>query len=143
MNTQEYRGIRMADAASGQTMVEFCAVATALFLLMFGLMSLGAAVYSYNTVSNATREAVRYAIVHSPTSPNPATNSEIQQVAIRYAVGLGLKDEDVSVSWPTDPNDTKKSDAQVEISYPYHVKIPFLSPVSLNLTSTSRMMVSQ
>jgi Flp pilus assembly protein TadG len=128
---------------SGQTMVEFSAVATVLFLLMFALMSLGTAVYSYNTVSSATREAVRYAIVHSPTSQDPATDSQIQQVAIDYAVGLGLKDGDVVVSWPTDPINTKKTDAQVQISYPYQVKIPFLKPVSVNLTSTSRMMVSQ
>jgi Flp pilus assembly protein TadG len=124
-------------------MVEFSAVATVLFLLMFGLMSLGAAVYSYNTVSNATREAVRYAIVHSPTSPDPVSDSQIQQVAINYAVGLRLKNSDVVVSWPVDPINTKKSDAQVQISYPYQIKIPFLSPVSVNLTSTSRMMVSQ
>lgn len=134
---------RTVDSNSGQTMTEFCGVATVLFLLMFGLMDLGSAVYSYNTVSNATREAVRYAIVHSPTSANPASTSEIRQVAINYAVGLGLTDGDISVSWPTDPYDTKKSDAEVQITYPYEIKIPFLSTVSVNLTSTSRMMVSQ
>lgn len=124
-------------------MTEFCGVAVVLFLLMFGLMSLGSAVYSYNTISNATREAVRYAIVHSPTGPNPASTSDIQQVAINYAVGLGLTDNDVSVSWPTDAYDNKKLDAEIQISYPYKIKIPFVSTVSVNLTSTSRMMVSQ
>jgi Flp pilus assembly protein TadG len=130
-------------SCTGQSAVEFCVVATVLLLLMFGLMSLGTAVYCYNTVSNASREAVRYAIVHSPTSSDPVSDSEIQQVAINYAVGLGLRDSDVAVSWPTDPINTKKTDIQVQISYPYQVKIPFLKPVALNLTSTSRMMVSQ
>jgi Flp pilus assembly protein TadG len=143
MSLQNYLPNRWTANCAGQSVVEFCGVATLLFMLMFGLMSLGTAVYSYNTVSNATREAVRYAIVHSPTSPDPASDSQIQQVAINYAVGLGLKDSDVVVSWPTDPINTKKTDAQVQISYPYQIKVPFLSPVAVNLTSTSRMLVSQ
>jgi Flp pilus assembly protein TadG len=124
-------------------MAEFAAVATGLFLLMFGLMSLGSAVYAYNTVSNATREAVRYAIVHSPTSPDPASTSEIQQVAIDYAVGLPLTADDITVTWPSDSANSKKTDAQVQVSYPYQISIPFMSPITVTLTSTSRMLVSQ
>lgn len=134
---------RIWDSDSGQTLAEFSGVATVLFLLMFGLMELGYAVYSYNTVSSATREAVRYAIVHSPTSADPATTAQIQQVAINYAVGLRLDRDDISVSWPTDPYDNKKSDVEIQINYPYRIQIPFLSPLSVNLSSTSRMMVSQ
>ncbi len=118
-------------------------IATVLFLLTFGIMTLGSAVYSYNTISNAAREAVRYAVVHSSSSANPATTDQIQQVALNYAVGLNLKESDVKVTWPADPNQGMRSDAQVQISYTYNLKIPFMSRVALGLTSTSRMLVSQ
>jgi Flp pilus assembly protein TadG len=138
-----HMGNRLRGSGAGQAMVEFAGAATTLFLLMFGLMTLGSAVYSYNTMSNAAREAVRYASIHSPTSAVPATTSQIQQVALNYAVGLGLKSSDIVVTWPTDPNIIKKSDAQVSISYTYNLKIPFMKKAALSLSSTSRMLVSQ
>lgn len=124
-------------------MAEFAWSATAFLLLMFGLMQMGLAVYNYNTACAAAREAVRYAIVHSPTSPNPATTSQIQQVAINYAPALNLTSSDISVSWPADPNLPSLKDARVAISYNYQLEIPFLSTVTLTLTSSSQMLVSQ
>src|SRR5258708_6028793 len=133
--------------SAGQAATEFAMIATVLFLLMFGLMTLGSAVYSYNTISSAAREAVRYAAVHSATSLDPATgagDTRIQQKALDYAQGVKLALTDVTVSWPADPNPRMKlPDAQVQISYTYNLKIPFMSPVALALTSTSRMLVSQ
>jgi Flp pilus assembly protein TadG len=134
---------RRCKSQAGQELVEFATVTTAFLLLMFGLMYLGSAVYYYNTLSSAAREAVRYAIAHSPTSPAPATTKQIQQVAINDATGLDPTVLTVDVSWPTDPNLPLKQDAQVKVSYQYKVRIPFLDQVSFNLTSTSRMLVSQ
>jgi Flp pilus assembly protein TadG len=140
---------RSLAEAGGQALVEFATIATSLFLLLFGLMFVGNAVYRYNTMSNAAREAVRYAIVHSPTSPNPATNDQIRQVAINYATGVNLTANDITVTWPKDPNinnitnKTDAYDAQVQISYSYSLNVPFLNAVTWNLTSTSRMLVSQ
>lgn len=129
---------------AGQTMVEFALSAMLLLLLLFGIMEMGLAVYNYNTVSSAAREAVRYAIVHSPTSASPATTSQIQQLTINYAPALNLTPADISVSWPTDPHILpSQDDAQVTISYTYQFQIPFLSPVALKLTTTSQMLVSQ
>lgn len=133
----------LKSSSAGQAAAEFGLVATGLFLLIFALMSLGSAVYDYNTLSSAAREAVRYATIHSPTSADPATPDQIKQVAINYAQGMDIEKSDVSVSWPTDPNITIKKDAQVTVSYTYKLKIPLMSPVALDLTSTSRMLVSQ
>ncbi len=143
MNTRAHPRRGSSASGSGQTMVEFAAIATVFLLIVFGVMSLGIAVYSYNTISNAAREAVRYAVVHSPTSSNPATTTQIQQVAINYATALNLAQTDIVVSWPPDPNIATRTDAQVQISYPYQLNIPFLGPVTLTLASTSRMLVSQ
>ena len=144
---------RLRASGAGQAMVEFAMIATALFLLMFGLMTVGSAVYAYNTMSNAAREAVRYAIVHSATSAKPATDAQIQQVALDYAVGLNLTRGDnsttgnVRVSFPVDPRfknaNPIRYDAQVTVSYTYNLSIPFMSPIALNLSSTSSMLESQ
>jgi Flp pilus assembly protein TadG len=134
---------KLRNSRAGQELVEFAAVTTAFLLLVFGLMYLGSAVYYYNTLSSAAREAVRYAIAHSPTSAAPATTQQIQQVAINDAAGLNPKELTVEVSWPSDPNLPLKKDAQVQVSYEYKVSIPFLNQVTFNLTSTSRMLVSQ
>ncbi len=135
--------------ARGDFLIEFAAVATALFVTIFGLMFIGDAVYRYNTLSNAAREAVRYAVVHSPTSPNPATTAQIQQVAINYAAGFALASNDITVTWPSDPNiknianKAAAYDAQVQITYTYTLRVPFMKATPLTLTSTSRMLVSQ
>jgi Flp pilus assembly protein TadG len=128
---------------SGQTTIEFALTATVLFMMFFGIILLSWDVYQYNMVSSAAREAVRYAIVHSPTGPNPATTAQIQQVAINYAPALKLTTSDVAVSFPADVNLPSKTDAEVAITYPYKFQIPFLPAISVTLTSTSHMLVSQ
>ncbi|HEY1850308.1 MAG TPA: TadE/TadG family type IV pilus assembly protein [Candidatus Binataceae bacterium] len=132
-----------SSEARGQTMVEFAMVASVFLLLLFGIMQMALTVYNYNTVCSAAREAVRYAIVRSPTSPNPATTAQIQQVAINTAVGLNTSQLTIAVSWPADANLPTQSDARVKVSYQYQLKIPFFSPVTMTLASTSQMLVSQ
>ena len=130
-------------ARPGQALAEFAMVATVFFMLIFAIMETCLAVYNYNMISSAAIQATRYAIVHSPTSANPATTSQIQQVAINAAPALALSSSNITVSWPTDPNLPSKQDAQIQISYNYKLKIPFLSPITLTLTGTSQMLVSQ
>ena len=128
---------------SGQALAEFTIAATVFILLLFGVMELALGVYYYNTVSSAAREAVRYAIVHSPTSANPATNAQIQAVATNYAVNMNPANLSVSVNWPADANLPSQSDAQVQVSYNYQLRVPFLSPITMTVSSTSQMLVSQ
>jgi Flp pilus assembly protein TadG len=127
----------------GQTLAEFALVAVVFLLLIFSLMEMAAVVFAYATICEAAREAVRYAIAHSPTSANPATNAQIQQVAINAAPSLGLTATNVTVTWPADINLPSKNDAKVTVSYPYTLRIPLMSPVNLTLAATSRTLVSQ
>jgi Flp pilus assembly protein TadG len=127
----------------GQTLMEFAVVATIFLVLMFAIMQMALIVYNYNTVCAAAREAVRYAIVHSPASGNPATTAQIQQVAINNAVGLNAAQLNVTVSWPADAELPLQEDAQVKVSYQYPLNIPFLAPATMTLASTSQMLVSQ
>lgn len=128
---------------AAQATLEFAITITVFLLLTFVTMKLALAVYNYNMVSSAAREAVRYAIAHGPNSPNPASTSQIQQVAINAAPGVTLSTSNVTVKWMTDPNLPSRQDAQVQISYSYTLQIPFMTTRTLNLSSTSQMLASQ
>lgn len=133
---------------AGQTAAEFAAVALVFFFVIFAVIKMAEAVFDYITICEAAREAARYAIVHCPTSvcstsPNPATTAQIQQVAINAAPSLGLTTTNVTVNWPADSNLPSQTDAQINISYPYTLSIPLMSPISLTLTGASQMLVSQ
>ena len=68
-----------------QAMVEFALGTTIFLMLTFATIEMAMVVYSYNTISHAARECVRYAIVHSPTGPNPSTAAQIKTATITYA----------------------------------------------------------
>jgi Flp pilus assembly protein TadG len=137
------------QSRAGQTVAEFALSATVFLLLVFGVMEMALNVYNYNTACAAAREAVRYAIAHSPTSANPATKSQIRQVAINYAPALNLTASNISVSWVADPNLARTTpvcpscDALVVISHQYRLQIPFVAPIALTISATSQMLVSQ
>jgi len=126
----------------GQTLSEFAQVATIFFLLIFAIMEMGVMVYRYATISMAAREAARYLMVHGPNSQDPDSNyTNTIAVATNYAPFLSAAD--VSVSVPQDQTLPKQQDALVSISYNYTQQIPFMSAVTLTLTSSSRMLLSQ
>jgi len=133
----------MKSASRGQALAEFALASVTFFLLVLGIMQMSILVYSYNTVCSAAREAVRFAIVHSPTGPNPATTAQIQQVAIDHAPALNLTSGEITVSWPADAALPSSHDAQVSIAHSYTLQIPFVLTTSLVLSNTSQMLVSQ
>ncbi len=133
----------------GQMMTEFAGVASAFLLLLIAVMMMGEAVMAYNSMSNAAEEAVRYAVANGPNSPNPASQTAIEQVAVNVAPQLHLTitsggtTGNVTSSWVTDANISTREDAKVVINYNYALKIPFMTSVTLHLTATSQMMASQ
>ncbi|MGD0117571.1 MAG: TadE/TadG family type IV pilus assembly protein [Candidatus Binatus sp.] len=138
-----YRVAWQRTESAGQAMVEFAMVVSVFLLMLFGIMLMTLTVSYYNTVNSAAREAVRYAIVHSPNSANPATTAQIQQIAIGKALNMNPSQLTVTVSWPADATLTSQIDAQVSVSYLYQLHVPFMSAVSLTVASTAQMLVSQ
>lgn len=82
----------------GQGLVEFALVLPLFVLILFGLFDLGRAVYAYNTISNASRESARVAIVNQ-------TQADVQGEAIKQAVSLGITTSDLTISYG-DPSGT-------------------------------------
>lgn len=64
-----------AQSARGQTLVEF-ALAFPLFMVVFmGIIVIGIGVFYQQQVTNAAREAARYAAIHSATAQCPTVSS--------------------------------------------------------------------
>ena len=77
----------------GQTLVEFALAIPVIVLLLMGLFDFGRAIFAYNTVSNASRDGARVAIVDQGSTSGI---SNAAQAAADQAVGLGLDPADVS-----------------------------------------------
>jgi len=135
----------LASRSAGQTLAEFAVTATVFLLLLFGIMQMAMAVNAYNDVCTAAREAVRYAIVHSPTSANnPCPSSgqcaAVQLQAVSYAPFLSQSDVSATFGVPTG---LSQDYALVQITHTYPLKIPFMSSINLHLKASSQMLVSQ
>ena len=124
----------------GQTYAEFALIVPCFLLLLFGIMWLGLAVYTYNYVSYSAREGSRYAAVHGTDSKQPVTTSSAVTTFVENdAPGLNPSNLTVSTTWtpaatPGNPGGT----VQVQVQYQLQFTIPFMSHVTLPLTSTSK-----
>lgn len=76
------RLLRRRSRTPGQGLVEFALIVPLAFALILGIVEVGRLVFNYHTLNNATREGVRYAIVHGenafdgcPSGPTPPDSS--------------------------------------------------------------------
>ena len=66
--------LRQFGRPRGQTLVEFALIAPLLIVLLMGIITLGTGVFYQQQLTNAAREAARYAAIHSATSQCPTTS---------------------------------------------------------------------
>jgi TadE-like protein len=62
--------IRSRRSTRGQSLVEFAIILPVFLLIVFGILDFGRVVWANSAVTNATREAARYAIVHGGSPDN-------------------------------------------------------------------------
>jgi Flp pilus assembly protein TadG len=143
---------RTLRAEAGSSIVEFALASIILFALVFGVMAICMALYSYNVVSEAAREATRYAIVRGSACTSfatacPATTTDIKT----YVQGLGFPLININplsptltavASWPNG-NKNPGNPVQVTVTYTFPLGIPFMPSRALSMSSTSQMIISQ
>jgi Flp pilus assembly protein TadG len=78
----------------GQSLVEFAIILPVITLVVLGLFDLGRAVFTYNTLSQAARQANRTAIVDQDTT-------RVKAMAIAAAPTIGLTSSNVTVCFKT------------------------------------------
>jgi hypothetical protein len=132
----------------GQALVEFALVAPMFFLLLFAIVEAGRFIFYYETLSNATREGARYAIVNGANTlgcpsgpPAPGTSAcdttganvvtRVRQAAIGVPNTIV-----VTPTWL--PDNGRGSSVHVEASFQYRSLIPLvpLPPITVNAESS-------
>ena len=83
----------------GQSLVEFAIILPVIAMVVLGLFDLGRAVFTYNTLSQAARQANRTAIVDQDAD-------RVKAMAVAAAPSIGLSASDVSVCFKT-PDSTQ------------------------------------
>jgi Flp pilus assembly protein TadG len=124
----------------GAAIIEFALGFMFFLVLIVGLMELSRGVWVYNTMTHATRQAARWAMAHG--SVNPATKDQIRKIVLANSVGLDPTRLTVNTTWT--PSNTRGAEVQVRSQYTF----PFVSgslitkQSTINITSTSRMIVA-
>ena len=72
----------------GQTLVEFALVVMMFLVVMFGLIEFARALWTWNTIVQATRAGARFAVVETP---NPSNNDAIKNYVV-YLNSTGTGD---------------------------------------------------
>ena len=135
----------LKQSQRGQSLVEFALILPIFILVLAGLFDLGRAVYAYNTISNASRESVRVAIVNQ-------TPTDVQNEALKQGVALGLSAADVTITYG-DPSGTGTCSAPyslgcqatVTVQYSYTAATPVISQIigPFFMTATTEMAVER
>ena len=82
MLKMDRRPRRSPVSEEGQTLVEFALAAPLFFMVLFGIIVLGIGVFYHQQVTNAAREASRYAALHSATARCPTVSNLPPDVAL-------------------------------------------------------------
>jgi Flp pilus assembly protein TadG len=85
---------RVDRRTRGQSLVEFALVLPIIVVVLLGLLDLGRAVFSYNTLAQAARQANRTAMVDQDVD-------RVKAVAVASAATLGLGPSNVAVCYKT------------------------------------------
>src|SRR5262245_53512231 len=76
---------------TGQAIVEFSIVSIAFFLMVFGTIDFGRAIYMYSQLHNAVREGARYGKM------NPTDSTGIKGRVTDYASSFDIASDDITV----------------------------------------------
>lgn len=164
---------RLVRSESGGALVEMAISSTVVLATFVAVFQLTMACYTYNTVAQVTRESARWAIVRGTTcninTPGldhcGASSSDIQDyakktgalnwsqcttsnpcVSVSYkSASTTLVNSYTRTTWSSCTSNCGKPGDMVVVSmnYPYSFSIPFFSRYSLNLSSTSEMIMAQ
>jgi Flp pilus assembly protein TadG len=137
---------------AGESLVEVAMSLTIMLGFTIGLIQMGLAYYNKERISECAREAARYAILHGTTCTNTTGSCTATATQIAsFAQGLGYPNlgggtMSCTASFFTSAGSSTTSNApgnlvQVQCSYNFPYKIPFISTSALTFSSTSQMTI--
>lgn len=148
--------------------VEFAFSAIVVFTLLFGVIGLAMAFYSYEVVNEYARDASRYAIVHGaaciaqPSGSScsigtgstantalktylnnqiyPGINGANLTITTTYAMAPGATQ---CTTYPSTTCNGPGDQVTVSVAYPYLYALPFIPQRSFTMHASSTMIISQ
>ncbi len=123
-------------------MAEFALVITPCLTLFFGIINLALALYCYDFVCYGAQQAVRYATVHGSTATQPVSAAGVQTY-VDGLVGGVLNTNSLTVTTTWAPNNKPGSVVAVVVSYNFPPLTSLVSSVTIPLTRTAAMVISQ
>ncbi|MGD1028235.1 TadE/TadG family type IV pilus assembly protein [Candidatus Binatus soli] len=138
------RWLRAAIRCShrGQAMAEFALVLTPCLTLFFGIINFALALYCYDFVCYSAQQAVRYATVHGSTATTPVSAAGVQTYVDGLVVDV-LKTSSLTVTTTWAPNNNPGSVVTVVVTYNYPPLTSLVSSVTIPLTRTAAMVITQ
>lgn len=127
----------------GQNLVEFALIGPLFFLLVFGILEGGRMIWTYHTVSNATKEGARYTTVRgngSTLSDAPASAGAIENHMVDLSAGLDPEALHVTMVL-LDGDMEDRSRFRIETSYEYEfivTSIFGMNGITFDTTSTDQ-----
>ncbi len=158
-HAQESAEKRRIRNEQGSAMVEMALSLVILLTMLFGIMEMSLVLYAYHYISEAAREGTRYAIVRGESCMGfatacPASSADIQNYvqSLEYP-GINPQQMTVTTAWSAYPAggtcvpsagcNNPGNQVQVTVNYAYPLAIPFLPATTINMSSTSQMVISQ
>lgn len=142
--------LTLKDDVTGSMLVEFAMAVLVVVTLTLGIAELSMMIYTYNSIGNAARDGVRYAVVHGADSGScsgpgtgcgDTTGANIVTVVKNSATSSlhDISQITVTPSWP-DSSSQPGSRVRVQITYTYvpFINFPGFTP-QMNLMSEARI----
>ena len=140
------------NRSRAQALVEFALVVPWFFLLLFGIIEAGRFIFYYETLSNATREGARYAIVNgantlgcpsgppAPGSSGCDTSGDNVSARVRQS-GIGLPNA-ITVTPTWTPDNGRGSTVNVVAQMTYHVLVPLVPLPDITVKAESTLVIN-
>jgi Flp pilus assembly protein TadG len=157
---------KLLRSERGDSMIEFAVVAIVLFMCIFGIMDCSRALYAYHLASYSAREATRYAMVRGSTWKTAsctttstfgcnATSANVQAYVKSIApLAIDVSSLTVTTTWPgtelagsattcsiANGANSPGCLVMVQVSYAFNYTLPLLPSTTLNLKSTSEVVI--
>lgn len=137
---------------NGASLVEFALCSSVLFMTLFGIFALCGALYSYVFISEAARDASRYALVRGSECTG-FSDCDIKSGQINTYVkslgypGINTANVTASAAWSGSysPSNAPGNVVTVTVTYNLPLSIPFWpqSGSTIHMSSSSQMTISQ
>ena len=149
----------------GSVLAEFAIVSLAALTIIFGIVDFGRALYMYHLVAEVAREGARYAIVNGTTACAGGTPDPLQTwvssqapLAGQGALTVTTTCSDTTICANGTATNCSNADpctgaaapfnkpgclATVNVQYQFHFLVPIVSHLTLPMSSSSTMTISQ